>query len=419
MAVTINASTSAGLISSADTSGVLQLQTANTTALTIDASQNVGLGVTPSAWVGYKVLQAGIASFAGGSSGAYLLQDNAFTDNSGAGWKYINSGYAAAQYYAASGAHVWRTAPSGTAGNAITFTQAMTLNASGNLGVGTTSPTTRLTVSGSSAIITADGTTNNGARGLDLVYSGQSYGSLLNYAFTGETALTAGYTGSSGYFLTFKTENVERARIDSSGNLLVNLTSAPTLNGNTAGKFAVASGTAQVGLQDNGDGGIFATYSLSKSIGLSAGSSYGGGAGQAFIKCTPTTGSSSSVVVVANTNGVVLSHNATSWASNSDLRLKNVISTYTNALADIAQIQPIKFTWKSDTTNTPCVGVIAQSVQSVIPEAVSQSKSIEGDETEYLQVRYTELIPLMIAAIQEQQALIETLTQRITVLEGA
>jgi hypothetical protein len=46
MAVTINASTSAGLVQTADTSGVLQLQTANTTALTVDASQNVGIGTT-------------------------------------------------------------------------------------------------------------------------------------------------------------------------------------------------------------------------------------------------------------------------------------------------------------------------------------------------------------------------------------
>jgi hypothetical protein len=114
------------------------IQTNSNNVGTFDTSGNFGLGVTPSAWVGYKVLQAGIGSFIGGSSGAYLLQDNAYTDNSGAGWKYINSSYAAAQYYAASGAHVWRTAPSGTAGNAITFTQAMTLDASGNLGLGVT-----------------------------------------------------------------------------------------------------------------------------------------------------------------------------------------------------------------------------------------------------------------------------------------
>ena len=46
MAVTINASTTAGLVNTADTSGILQLQTANTTAVTVDASQNVGVGTT-------------------------------------------------------------------------------------------------------------------------------------------------------------------------------------------------------------------------------------------------------------------------------------------------------------------------------------------------------------------------------------
>jgi hypothetical protein len=105
-------------------------------------------------------------------------------------------------------------------------TEGMRLTSTG-LGIGTSSPTTKLTVSGSSAIITTDGTTSTGARGLDFVHSGQSYGSLLNYAQTGETALTAGYTGSSGYFLTFKTENVERVRITNTGNVGIG-TSSPS-----------------------------------------------------------------------------------------------------------------------------------------------------------------------------------------------
>ena len=46
MASIINASTSSGLVQTADTSGVLQLQTASTTAVTVDASQNVGIGTT-------------------------------------------------------------------------------------------------------------------------------------------------------------------------------------------------------------------------------------------------------------------------------------------------------------------------------------------------------------------------------------
>jgi len=95
----------------------------STGAPTWDTNGNLASnGTTLSAWSGYKVYQAGLASFLGGSSGAYLISDNAYTDNSGASWKYISSSYAPAQYYAAGGAHVMRSAPSGTAGAAISWT---------------------------------------------------------------------------------------------------------------------------------------------------------------------------------------------------------------------------------------------------------------------------------------------------------
>jgi len=190
----------------------LSFQTGGSDRMRLDASGNLGLGVTPSAWVGYKVLQAGIGSFIGGSSGAYLLQDNAYTDNSGAGWKYINSSYAAAQYYAASGAHVWRTAPSGTAGNAITFTQAMTLDASGNLAVGTTN--------------TTYGKVNIKATGSQ-IYSGLtafSNDGTESFIGLGCTSSVAGISvtyGATGSYLPFviSTGGSERVRIDSSGNV--------------------------------------------------------------------------------------------------------------------------------------------------------------------------------------------------------
>jgi hypothetical protein len=118
--------------------------------------------------------------------------------------------------------------------------------------------------------------------------------------------------------------------------------------------------------------------------------------------------------------GVVLSNGATSWSSNSDIRLKTVTGTYDNALQDIANIEPIKFTWKADSTNQPNVGVSAQSVQAVVPEAVGARKNLltPDDETEYLSVKYTELIPLMIASIQELSAKNDALEARIATLEG-
>ena len=107
----------------------------------IDSSGNLGLGVTPSAWsTNYKTLQSGNGSaFVGfvGNDQTFVVS-NAYNDGS---WKYKNT--AGAGYYSisgvSSGAHSWFTAPSGTANNAISFTQAMTLDASGRLLVGVTS----------------------------------------------------------------------------------------------------------------------------------------------------------------------------------------------------------------------------------------------------------------------------------------
>jgi len=114
--------------------------------------------------------------------------------------------------------------------------------------------------------------------------------------------------------------------------------------------------------------------------------------------------------VMTNTLGVNLSSGATAWSSASDSRLKNVTGTYLTALSDIAQIEVVKFTWKSDKKAKPCVGVIAQSVQGVVPEAVDEFT--ENDE-QYLSVRYTELIPLMIASIQELKAEVDSLKAQI------
>jgi hypothetical protein len=103
-----------------------------------DASGNVGVGVTPSAWTTYKALQIGpFAAFADSTSGNIDLSSNRYNAS---GDKYIGSGYAS-MLRQSDGAFKFFTAASGTAGNTITFTQAMTLDASGNLLVGTTTNT--------------------------------------------------------------------------------------------------------------------------------------------------------------------------------------------------------------------------------------------------------------------------------------
>jgi hypothetical protein len=129
MAVTLNANSSTGFIATSDTSGVLQLQTGGTTAVTVDASQQVGIGVTPSAWSGSVVLQMTGPSL-WGYSGLTHLSTNTYYD--GANYKYIATNFVT-DAYQLNGAHVWRSAASGTAGTNVTFSTTTTLNANGVL----------------------------------------------------------------------------------------------------------------------------------------------------------------------------------------------------------------------------------------------------------------------------------------------
>jgi hypothetical protein len=300
MPSTINANNTTGLVSTADTSGVLQLQTNGTTAVTVDASQNVGVGVTPSAWNAiFKSIDIGTtASFAGSSGGA-----NVFNNAYWSGSDYIYKTTAAAtRYLQSSGEHYWYRAASGTAGNAISFTQAMTLDASGNLLVGTTT-------------------------------SGGSDGGF-EYRATSE---------NGGFVLVRKNSS------SVNGDLLVLFSRA----GVTRGTITMSGTTA-------------------------------------------------------------VAYNTTS-----DYRLKENMQPMTGALSRVAALKPCTYTWKS-APNEIGEGFIAHELAEVCPQAVTGEKDAvnEDGSIKPQSIDTSFLVATLTAAIQEQQALIETLTQRITALEA-
>jgi hypothetical protein len=111
---------------------------AGSNAMTLDTSGNLGLGVTPSAWsAGWKALQVGNWGAIGAensTTGEFSLLQNAYGS---AATSYVyRATSAASRYTQVNGIHSWFTAPSGTAGNAISFTQRMLLDASGRLFLG-------------------------------------------------------------------------------------------------------------------------------------------------------------------------------------------------------------------------------------------------------------------------------------------
>ena len=108
-------------------------------AMRLDSAGNLGLGVTPSPFgTSQRAIEVYGATVMGANGYNAYYSSNAYFNS---GWKYINaSSRPAAMYASADGTHSWHIAPSGTAGNAISFTQAMTLDASGNVGIGTATP---------------------------------------------------------------------------------------------------------------------------------------------------------------------------------------------------------------------------------------------------------------------------------------
>jgi hypothetical protein len=132
--------------------------TSNTTKMYLNNSGNLGVGVNPSAWNTLSALQVGNASLGAFTSEMHLSANSYY----GSGWKYIATGFGArySMNDAAGGAHAWYTAPSGTAGNAISFTQAMTLTSDNKLLINTTSNAGnyKLQVNGDSFITSAGST---------------------------------------------------------------------------------------------------------------------------------------------------------------------------------------------------------------------------------------------------------------------
>jgi len=169
-----------------------------TPRMTLNNSGNLGLGVTPSAWwSGMKAVEAQGSSggvFASASVNGHFLT-NGYYD--GTNWVYKNTGFVS--YYSQTvGQHQWLTAPSGTAGNAISFTQAMTLDASGRLGIGTTSPTHRLQIQGASnsgLLIT----NSSGATRILLSPSGAQHGEFALYNSSDNVTTYLGGNGGNNY----------------------------------------------------------------------------------------------------------------------------------------------------------------------------------------------------------------------------
>ena len=244
----------------------------------------------------------------------------------------------------------------------------MRIDSSGNVGIGTSSPTEKCHIYASSG--NAFYRFQNAATG-----SGASDGGFVGIGGSGDVYLY-NYEASNTIFAT---NNSEKMRIDTSGNLMVGTTSA--LNG------------ALLTVQNSGGSGIA--------------TGYGTTAGQ-WRRMYINTSNQNLYFYNGNNEGYLSSAGA--WTNASDARLKKNIRTIEYGLDCVLQAQPRHFE-RNDVDGT-YIGFVAQELQEVVPEVVS------GDPERQLGVDYGSLVAVAFKAIQEQQALITALTARIEALEA-
>ena len=243
---------------------------------------------------------------------------------------------------------------------------------------------------------------------LDVATAGCTIFGKTNRGDVASISLYQTATGADGGYIKFSTSNsgsttpTEKVRITQEGNLLVGTTTTPSLTGLAVGSTTTGKNIS-VFSSANGTNGVIGIY---QSNGTQEGQLY---AGTGDVNLFGT----SAVKVVAATNGVELTSGATSWTAISDERKKDIIEPITNAAQKVSTLRSVIGKYKTDSEGTRRSFLIAQDVQAVLPEAVDAS-----DENE-LGLRYTETIPLLVAAIQEQQEQIEQLKADIAVLKGA
>jgi Chaperone of endosialidase len=266
-------------------------------------------------------------------------------------------------------------------------TERLRITGAGNVGIGTTSPVGKINSVISQADTASSSDTTLASSFLHL--GGGEYGNgryfLTTYGYSTNRTNSGAYVGALG--------------TDSTGY----------------GKYALVFGTRDVTtdtapmerMRISSSGVVTAYYGLSLTRGPSVG---------LIMPDWRTYNSSSNQYVIDNYSvGVKLDNGATSWSTVSDERQKTNLVSIEQGLTKVSTLRAVTGRYLTDEEDVSRSFLIAQDVQAVLPEAVSQ----ESDENDTLSLRYTEVIPLLVAALKESKERIETLEAKVAALEGA
>ena len=345
-------------------SEVMEMYTNGSEKMRIDSSGNVGIGtssITNNTLGKTTYFGNSTSLITGDSSQARFWLGNNWYYNSGD--KFIGTGYANL-YTQQSGNHEFLTSTaSGTAGAAATFTTVLKIDSSGKVSIGTTSAAELFNVA-ASGTAAAEFAGNNNTLGTTSLFVGQGGG---GDAYVYQRANLP---------LIFATNATERMRILSNGSVFIGTTTEPTGSTGGAGFSTDSSNRKNLILATTGTGTL-------------------------------------ELIEFRNPNGTVgtikTSGSSTSYNTSSDGRLKDVTGS-ARGLEVINELNPVAYNWKAD--GRADEGLIAQEVLDIVPNAVT------GSEEEQYYMDYSKLVVHLVAGMKEQQAQIEALQSEINNLKG-
>lgn len=416
-----------------------------------DANGNLGFGVTPSAWStsnDVKAFQLGgdlVIWRYGTAPGSIYFGSNYYW--SGTNRIYLNSGFAS-EYVQTESKHIWNIAPSGTAGNAISFTQAMTLFSTGNLLVGSPSPISdngaRLQVSGGVKMtgnLEIDGTFSSpsGADKFIGVYGGQDCSLILQDA----NQLWELYVNDDFYINRGSTNVLTALR--SNGNVGIG-TASPSSRLHVKG-----SGTDGLILERSAAGqNVFIKFQNENSIdvwqqlvtgtaqdfsitrlGGTGNIQLGSSGGNVLIGTTTDNGVgklqvNGNITVAGTVRFSASGADANRWSvywnggtgdlivvnNISDIRAKKDFDYDIKGLETITKLKPLKFTWKDGTSHSTSVSGRLRQYGFIAQETMQADDFLawhnESHDTWGIE-QYESFAAVMVKAIQELKQEIDTL----------
>ena len=346
----------------------LQHPSAAAANISLASSGNVGIGTTTPAASVSITKQTTTLSGTGNAYGLYMYPTSS-------GLAYID----AVTSTSGNTSLGFRTYNNGT------YNDAVRIDSSGNVGIGTSSPGV---YTGYTTLAVNNATTGG-------VYDILSNGTRVASFFSSNVQTTL--AAITNIPLSFRTNNTEAMRIDSSGNLLVRTTTA---------------------------GGLLTIDSVTGGTSSTKVSVFGYGSGLGYgIEFRPNTNTGATPCRFLNAAGtevgfISTSSSGTTYSTTSDYRLKHTVAPLTIGLATVSALNPVTYKWNVDDSNGE--GFIAHELQSVIPHAVTGEKDAVNEDGSIKPqgVDYSKIVVHLVAAVQELKAQNDELKARVATLEA-